>query len=352
MIEPYNEVTDQFREQAADQLNRFLWEQVKSQSHYRTIQEFNGQNNFGAMLVEHFSTSLDHNSPSLFADYLSWFSTVLRTRELPEYYLDGLLDKFQELIEGDLSKERRSKFSKHFNEALTSWKQRGIEPHSFIDSGNRLGALAGHYLSAVLNANRNEARKLIMEAVEESDTSVKDIYIHVFQAAQYEIGRLWQFNEISVAQEHYSTAVTQMIMSQLYPHIFGNGKKGKRMVAACVGRELHEIGIRMVADFFEMEGWDTYYLGANVPGEDLMQELDDKNPHVLSLSVTMTVNLTLLEDIIEKIRKKSEYDDLKILVGGYPFQVSRALWKDMGADGFAQDAGKAIGIAEELTPNS
>ncbi|MDZ7776615.1 MAG: hypothetical protein U5L09_13885 [Bacteroidales bacterium] len=54
-------------------------------------------------------------------------------------------------------------------------------------------------------------------------------------------------------------------MSQLYPYIFNSQRVGKSMVAATVGGELHEMGIRMVADFFEMEGWDTWYLGANAP---------------------------------------------------------------------------------------
>ena len=45
------------------------------------------------------------------------------------------------------------------------------------------------------------------------------------------------------------------------------------MVATCIGGELHEIGIRMVADFFEMEGWDTYYLGANTPADAVVAEL-------------------------------------------------------------------------------
>ena len=106
-----------------------------------------------------------------------------------------------------------------------------------------------------------------MDAIQHG-TSVHDIYLHVFQRSQYEVGRLWQTNQISVGQEHLCTAATQLIMSQLYPLIFGTERKNRRIVAACVGGDLHEIGIRMVADFFEMDGWDTFYLGADVPTDE------------------------------------------------------------------------------------
>ena len=87
----------------------------------------------------------------------------------------------------------------------------------------------------------------------EQGTPARDIYLQVFQPAQREVGRLGQTNRISVALEHYVTAATQPIMSQLYPRIFSPEKTGRRLIATCVGGELHEIGVRMVADFFEMD---------------------------------------------------------------------------------------------------
>ena len=89
-------------------------------------------------------------------------------------------------------------------------------------------------LRLLLRGNRQAASQLILTAVARGVT-VKDIYLHVFQRTQYEIGRLWQINRISVAQEHFCTAATQLIMSQLYPHIFRTERVGRRLVATCVG---------------------------------------------------------------------------------------------------------------------
>ena len=126
--------------------------------------------------------------------------------------------------------------------------------------------LASLYLDTLLRVQSEAASRMIIKAVEQG-VEIKDIYMYVFEPSQHEIGRLWQTNQINMYQEHFCTAATQNIMSQLYPYIFQNEKNGHKLVATCVNGELHEIGVRMVADLFEMEGWNTYYLGANTPNE-------------------------------------------------------------------------------------
>jgi MerR family transcriptional regulator, light-induced transcriptional regulator len=110
-------------------------------------------------------------------------------------------------------------------------------------------------------------------------------------AVQYEVGRLWQVNEISVAQEHYCTAATQLVMSQLYPQLFASEKTAGTLVAACVAGDLHEIGLRMVTDFFEMAGWNTFYVGSNMPTEEIVDTLVLRRADVLGISATISSHL-------------------------------------------------------------
>jgi methylmalonyl-CoA mutase cobalamin-binding domain/chain len=217
---------------------------------------------------------------------------------------------------------------------------------SFISDGSPLSGLVRRYLDALLGADRHLASRLVLEVVEKG-TDVKDIYTHVFQASQREIGRLWQMRQITVAQEHYCTASTQLVMSQLYPHVFATEKVGRRLVATCVGGELHEIGARMVADFFEMDGWDTYYLGANTPAESILKAVSDQRAHVLGVSVTMTFHAHILTELISEVRAAFN-DQVKLLVGGYPFNIVPDLWRKVGADGYAPDAESAIALANRL----
>ena len=177
---------------------------------------------------------------------------------------------------------------------------------------------------------------------------MKDIYLQVFQRSQYEIGRLWQMNKLTVAQEHYCSAATQLIMSLLYPRIFDTKKIGRTLVAACVQGDLHEIGIRVVSDFFEIEGWDTFYLGANTPTSGILDTLAQRRAHVLALSATMTFHVRAVAEVIRAVRGAAASRKVKILVGGYPFNVAPTLWQAVGADAYAPSAGQAVSVANRL----
>ena len=101
----------------------------------------------------------------------------------------------------------------------------------------------------------------------QAGVKITDLYLQVFQRCQREIGRLWQLNHVTVAQEHYCTAATQLVMAQFYPYLFSRPKDGRRLVATSVAGELHEVGLRIVTDLFEANGWNTAYFGANVPAK-------------------------------------------------------------------------------------
>jgi len=177
--------------------------------------------------------------------------------------------------------------------------------------------------------------------------SIKEIYCHVFEPCQYEIGRLWQSNVVSVAQEHYCTASTQLIMSQLYPYIFRSDRTFRGIiVAACVSGELHEMGARMLCDLLEMEGWNTIYLGANVPTAGIVDVLRDSHSDILAVSASMTFHIPSVREVIAAVRLASPAT--RILVGGYAFKIAPNLWRDVGADYWTKDASEAISLIGRL----
>lgn len=218
---------------------------------------------------------------------------------------------------------------------------------SFLVPDAPLANLTRSYLTALLDGDRRQASTMVLDAVA-TGIPVKDIYLHVFQRAQYEVGRLWQAHDISVAQEHYCTAATQLIMSQLYPHIFSAASNGGTFVATCVAGDLHEVGVRMVADFFEIDGWNTYYLGASTPDADVVAAVIERKADLLGISATISRHLPAVSALIKAVRANEACRNVPILVGGYPFVAAPDLWREIGADGTAVDAQAAIALAGEL----
>lgn len=105
-----------------------------------------------------------------------------------------------------------------------------ISEQSFLDNCGEFGEYAQTYLKALMEARRNDAIAIIMNAVNNEKVGIEDLYIKIFTNVLYEIGRLWQSRQISVGQEHFATAVTQYVMSMLYEKIFTSEQKTDKMM--------------------------------------------------------------------------------------------------------------------------
>lgn len=286
------------------------------------------------------------DSPVIFNDYVEWADVMLSSRDIP---VDDLIKNlsFMERVLMDRFGEEGASAQAYLQGARKHLKSGKPEPVHWISRNQPLGKEAGQYLEHLLDGNRSAATEVIDRLVDQG-VSVQDIYEYVFQVSQYEIGALWQQNEITVAHEHFCTAATQTIMARLYPLIFSTESNGKTMIGCAVAGELHELGIRMVTDFFEMDGWDTYYLGANMPTKEIVNTVAEKKADLLAISVTIPIRVHLARDLITAIRSDERTTSVKILTGGYPFLKVPNLWRQVGADGSAASAREAVETGNQL----
>jgi MerR family transcriptional regulator, light-induced transcriptional regulator len=298
--------------------------------------------------LSYLTQAMKAEDPALFSEYIVWAKSLFEGLKLPESTIVVSLESLEAVLLRHLSAAEMAMVRPFIESARQKAASAPTTAPSHLGGGSSEDALAQEYLDHLLRGDRHAASRLILDAVE-NGVSVRDIYLRVFQPTQREVGRLWQMNQISVAQEHFATAATQLIMSQLYPYVFNGQKIGKRMVATSVSGELHEIGVRMVADFFEMEGWDTYYLGANTPAHSVVQTVVERQPDVLSISATMTFHVDAVAEMVKAVQGQVVGKLPKILVGGYPFNVDPNLWWRVGADGYAPDAPGAVEVASRLT---
>lgn len=215
---------------------------------------------------------------------------------------------------------------------------------------NHAQELARTYLKYLFEARRHDAVSCISDSVV-SGMPLKDVYLSVLQPVMYEVGRLWQINAIDISVEHFITAATQLTMAHIFPYALTGERNGKRMVGGCLGSELHELGLHMVSDLFESEGWDTYFIGAITPGRSLMDVVEQQMPDVLCLSVTMQLGIPQARDFILSIRTSMKDRCPMILVGGLAFNLNPNLANIIGADGMAVDGLQALTLATHLTRN-
>ncbi len=147
--------------------------------------------------------------------------------------------------------------------------------------------------------------------------SVMDLYEHVFKPALYEVGRLWETNQISVATEHLATAITEGILNELFEQIISDKKFTNKVVVAGVESERHQVGLKMVADVFEMKGWECFFLGAGLPVPELLRFVRQVKPDLVAISLSVYFNFASLLKAISALR--NEFPDLQIILGGQAF---------------------------------
>ncbi len=292
--------------------------------------------------LHYLAESVQMDSPSLFVHYIGWLKQLLAGYGLSEADIRLKLELILAHVRAADDSEDRDRAVRILEMGLVRMSEKAEEP-SYISEDQPLGKECRAYLDALLRRDRLSAYALI-DTLVESGANLREIYRRVFQASQYEVGRLWQTQQISVADEHYCSAVTQSAMSRLYADWIGSKKQDHAgvLVSACVGGEMHEIGLRMLTDVFEMEGWQTHYLGSRVDDEELVETAAKNGADIIALSATMTFHVHLMKKQIARLRADERLSGVKILAGGLPFNVDSALWRRVGADGYAPDADRAL----------
>lgn len=163
------------------------------------------------------------------------------------------------------------------------------------------------------------------------------LYLEVLAPALREVGTRWQLGLISVAQEHLATAIVTSLMASVAPRLAEPPPVDRLAVLACTDGELHDVGLRMVGDFLEADGWEVLFLGALTPPDELVRLVSSSKPDVVGLSTGLTTHLTSSGATIAAIRGGDQAPF--IMVGGQAYGPDGAAARMIGADVWLEDAG-------------
>jgi methanogenic corrinoid protein MtbC1/DNA-binding Xre family transcriptional regulator len=212
---------------------------------------------------------------------------------------------------------------------------------------------AREYLQLTLSGRLEDAGQRVHRALRQG-ASLQEIYLKVFEPALKEAGRLWGEGKLDVAREHLLSENTLSLMSQLLGAARREGPPPGRHSCLCfaVCEEQHMIGVRMLSDLLHLEGWETRFLGGSLCTQHALKALSDRQPDLLALSATMPAHLGYVSDMIRAVRSASPLQRVRILVGGQAFGLDKDLWRAVGADGTAGDAGQAVEAARRLVDGS
>jgi 5-methyltetrahydrofolate--homocysteine methyltransferase len=123
------------------------------------------------------------------------------------------------------------------------------------------------------------------------------------------------------------------------------GVKAKVVIGTVKG-DLHDIGKNLVAMMLESGGLEVHNLGVDIPPEKFVEAIKATGANILAISALLTTTMPMMKETISAVTEAGIRDKVKIIVGGAP--VNQAFADQIGADGFAPDAGSASKLAKSL----
>jgi len=119
-----------------------------------------------------------------------------------------------------------------------------------------------------------------------------------------------------------------------------------RVIIGTVKGDLHDIGKNLVAMMLESAGFEVYNLGVDISPDKFVSEVNEKNANMVCLSALLTTTMPMMKQTIDAVVESGLRDRVKIMVGGAP--VTKNYANEIGADGYAPDAGSATKLAKTL----
>lgn len=301
--------------------------------------------------VAHLVEAIAADEPMLFVSSATWSRAAFLAREMGDEDIRVNLRCMRAVLAEQLPTSIMKRAIAFVDEAIDAVGANQRMPESPLEHMGDAGTTARLFLLQLLQREHAEAERIVQDLLD-GNMPLSEIYERVIAPAMNEIGHMWHLREASVADEHYCTASTQAIMARLRGQVQAATPNGLLAIACSAGGDMHELGIRMASDLFELAGWRVECLGANMPSGDVVEAMAAQ-PHrgpanLLALSAGTPLAVRSVASLISEVRAAPSGEKAAVMVGGLPFRLAPGLWRKVGADGFAQRASEAPAAAMQL----
>jgi 5-methyltetrahydrofolate--homocysteine methyltransferase len=166
-------------------------------------------------------------------------------------------------------------------------------------------------------------------------------------AAMNQVGKLFEEGEFFVPEMLISARAMQAGLAVLKPKLaLADIKATGRVAAGTVKGDLHDIGKNLVCMLLEGAGFEVIDLGTDVAPEKFIEVIKEGKADLIALSALLTTTMPNMRATIEGLKAAGLRDQAKVMIGGAP--VTQAYADQIGADGYAPDASRAVALAKSL----
>jgi 5-methyltetrahydrofolate--homocysteine methyltransferase len=199
---------------------------------------------------------------------------------------------------------------------------------------------------SIINGDAQEAKEKVQAALD-AGIDPSSILNDAMIKAMAEVGRLFEEGEFYVPEMLISARAMQSGLSVLKPLLVqADVKAVGKVVAGTVKGDLHDIGKNLLCMMLEGSGFEIQDLGTDVSPEKFVDAVRFGDVDIIALSALLTTTMPNMKATIQALQESGLRGRVKVIIGGAP--ITQEYASQIGADGYAPDASRAVTLAKSL----
>ena len=199
---------------------------------------------------------------------------------------------------------------------------------------------------AILKGKLDVAKAVTTEAIAEN-VDPQLIINEYMSRAMEDIGKRFEEGKAFVPELLMAARAMKGARDLLKPLMKGaaSHRLGKVVIGTVKG-DLHDIGKNLVASMLEGCGFEVINLGTDISSEKFITAIKENQAQILCLSALLTTTMNYMQEVIDALEKSGIRQEVKVMIGGAP--VSESFARQIGADGYSDNANAAVTLAKSL----
>ena len=205
--------------------------------------------------------------------------------------------------------------------------------------------MAEDLVSALADLKEKEALKIVEDRLKAGEEPLK--ILDDARKAMETVGKRFASSEYFMPDLVYSGEILKAVTDMVKPKM-SKAEEAKRLgkvVFGTVAGDIHDIGKDIVVFMLDVNGFEVYDLGVDVPAQKFVEKIKESGAPVVGLSGFLALAFDSMKQTIEAIQAAGLRDKVKVMIGGG--QISEEVRKYTGADGYGMDAMAGVSMAKE-----
>jgi 5-methyltetrahydrofolate--homocysteine methyltransferase len=204
--------------------------------------------------------------------------------------------------------------------------------------------MAKDLVKTLADLKEKEALKIVEDRLSAGEDPLK-ILDDARRAVEI-VGKRFSDSEYFIPDLVYAGEILKAITEKVKPKIAKGAevKRQGKVIVGTVAGDIHDIGKDIVVFMLDVNGFEVFDLGVNVPAEKFLDTIKKTGSKVVGLSGFLTLAFDSMKETVEAIKKAGLRDKVKIMIGGG--QIDDYVKKHTGADAFGKDAMEAVKLAK------